>query len=273
MNMAPESALNWQVKGHARQLSLLERAFATNRLAHAYVFSGPEGMGKRTIARRLANFMVCQLGTACGNCIECKTFSVGSNADYIEVPGAEAIKIEAVRDLSYKMALKPYGGKHKVLIIDDAHNLTTEAANALLKMLEEPKPQTMMVLVTSNPHRMLPTILSRAQKIGFGPLEAGTLTKSEDELQSERGARESFSRFSNSKTGDRLVLAAEIAEQEVPDVKRLLDKWLSYLQESLRQEPAPITVQKIKGVMRAQRLLDQNVNTKLLLSEMMVAST
>jgi DNA polymerase III delta' subunit len=272
--MVPDSALNWQLKGHARQLNLLERAFGADRLAHAYVFSGPEGMGKRAAARRLANFMICEVGTACGSCIQCRTFAVGSNADYMEVPGGgEAIKIEAVRDLSYKMALKPYGGKHKVLVIDDAHNLTTEAANALLKIMEEPKPQTMMVLVTSNPHRLLPTILSRAQKIGFGPLEPVMLPKSEDELQSERGTRESFSRFENSKTGDKLVLAAEIAERDTPDVRRLLDKWLVYLQEALRLEPAPKTVQKIRSVMRAQRLLEQNVNTKLLLSEMMVAST
>jgi DNA polymerase III delta prime subunit len=270
--MDAELAFNWQITGHERQRGLLERALGAGRLAHAYVFAGPAQSGKRTVAKRLAQFLLCESGKACGNCMQCKNFTVGSNADYLEISGDGAIKIEAIRDLSYKMSLKPYSGRHKIAVIDDSHNMTIEAANGLLKILEEPKPLTMMILVTHNPHRLLPTILSRSQKISFGPLANGPFNISQDARTQEQESQESFNRFILNSVGERLVLALELAEQETPGLKKTLDHWLGYLQTSLRQDPAPNTVTRIKGLMRAQRLLDQNVNPKLLLSELMIAS-
>lgn len=270
--MAQEIAFNWQITGHERQRGLLERALGAGRLAHAYVFAGPAQSGKRAIAKRLAQFILCDSGNACGDCMQCKNFMAGSNADYIEITGSDSIKIETVRDLSYKMSLKPYGGRHKIAVIDDSHNMTVEAANGLLKILEEPKPQTMMILVTHNPHRLLPTILSRAQKIGFGPLADGPAVLTPADREHETQSRESFQRFISESVGNRLVLAAELAEQETPELKATLDKWLGYLQTGLRQDPTQSAVSKIRNLMRAQRLLEQNVNTKLLLSEMMIAS-
>jgi DNA polymerase III delta prime subunit len=270
--MASELAFNWQITGHERQRGLLEQALGAGRLAHAYVFAGPAQSGKRAVAKKLAQFMLCESGTACGECIQCKNFVVGSNADYLEISSNDAIKIETIRDLSYKMSLKPYSGRHKIAVIDNSHNMTVEASNGLLKLLEEPKPQTLMILVTHNPHRLLPTILSRSQKIGFGPRADGASNLSGEAQALEEQSLDFFQRFISESPGGRLVLAAELAEQETPELKMTLDRWLNYLQTALRQEPSQDVVKRIKGLVRAQRLLDQNVNSKLLLSELMIAS-
>lgn len=294
--MESKQGLNWQISGHNAQLGLLEKAIQDKRLAHAYIFSGPSQIGKKTAARRIAQFLLCESNSACDSCIHCRTFNVGSNADYIEISGDEAIKIDSVRDLGYKLSLKAYAGIYKIAVIDNAHNLTTEAANALLKVLEEPKPNTMMILVTDNAYRLLPTISSRAQKINFGPLneenfktwlssrgfsapdpsfagrpgyvvnlssEPEALTNNEDRLSA-------FKEFLNGTLGEKLILAANLAEKETIDLKHTFDHWLHHLEQMLRENPTPKIVNKINGLIRAQRLLDQNVNSKLLLSELMV---
>ena len=296
--MASESISHWNIIGHSKQLGLLERARQANRLAHAYIFAGPAQVGKKTIARKLAQSMLCETNNACGSCATCKTFLAGSNPDYIEITSSDAIKIESIRDLAYKMALKPYSGKHKIAVIDDSHNLTIEAANSLLKLLEEPKDHTFLILITDNPHRLLPTISSRAQKINFGQVEddvyAAWLTANnlletdlsrsgrpghaisvsqDPEAKAKNIYRQTaFNKYNEAKLGDRLVLASELAEHETSEIKNIFDYWMGYLQSSLRSNPTSETVKKIKGLMRAQKLLDQNVNTKLLLSELMVTS-
>ena len=296
--MGLETNINWNIVGHAKQRALLERALNSNRLAHAYVFAGPDQVGKRSVARKLAQGMLCDQANACGNCISCKTFSAGSNPDYTEISADGAIKIESIRELAYKMSLKPYAGKFKICVIDDSHNLTVEAANSLLKILEEPKDHTIMLLVTDNPHKLLPTISSRAQKINFGQVEDAEFTEwlkqnnlsetdlthtgrpghaiaisQDSEAKEKNGLRlETFNKFTDSTLGEKLVLASELAEQETSELKKTFDYWMRYLQNSLRSDPTSQTVKKIKGLMRAQRLLDQNVNTKLLLSELMITS-
>jgi DNA polymerase III subunit delta' len=297
--METDQALNWRIQGHKKQLELLERAMADKRLSHAYVFSGPAQVGKRTIGRRLAQFLLCENKIGCDSCISCRTLAVGSNADYMEISADDAIKIEHVRDLGYKLSLKPYAGNHKIAIVDNAHNMTVEAANALLKVLEEPKPHTLMILITDNSNRLLPTINSRAQKINFGPIDesefaewlaaenlaqpdpsfAGrpgyvlNFSKDEDAKTRQSENNSTFQNFVNASLGEKLVMASELAERETPDLKGLLNYWLHHLESRLRENPDEALVKKIRGLMKAQRLLDQNVNSKLLLSELMVATT
>jgi DNA polymerase III subunit delta' len=295
-NMADNSNLNWQIKGHVPQLKLLENAMSGGKLAHAYIFSGPSQVGKRSIARKLAQFLLCQHDSACQDCVNCKTFSAGSNADYLEINADDAIKIDAIRDLTYKLALKPYAGKYKVAVINDAHNLTQEAANALLKVLEEPKDQTLMVLVTDNFHRLLPTISSRAQKLNFGPVDeqvfaewlqangypqpdpafAGKpghvlqMANAPEALEQDDENSLALRKFLGGSMGEKLLLASELAERETLGLKNLMDHWLHHLRMRLKSEPTPEVAKKITGVLRAQKLLDQNVNSKLLLSELML---
>lgn len=264
--MALETQLNWQTDEHEPQLKLLEKAIKTKRLAHAYIFSGPAEAEKMAIARKLAEFLLCEQVTGCGDCGNCKTFNAGSNADYLHLFSDDSIKIDSIRELTYKLALKSYNSGYKIAVIDNAHNMTTEAANGLLKVLEEPKPNTIMILITDNVHKLLPTIASRAQKIHFAP------PKSVPEISDDEDRRQALSRFFGPSLGDKLVLAAELAEQETMDIKKFLEYSLKKLQENLREAPTPSIVSRIKAVIRAQRLIDQNVNTKLLLSELMVNS-
>ncbi len=262
--MAHILTYNWQIRGHQPQLALLDTAITGKRLAHAYIFTGPSQVGKRTVARKLGQILVCEVNSGCGECVQCKTFQAGSNADLIELSGDNGLKIEVVRDLSYKLSLKPYAAPFKIAIIDNAHNMTVEASNALLKSLEEPKPNTIIVLITDNASKLLPTIISRAQKISFGPLEGANEINSEDE--------EVYQRFYTGSTGEKLVLAQELAQQDAPDIKSTLESWLMRLGQELRLEPSQILAKKARAVMRAQKLLDQNVNSKLLLSDLMVNS-
>ncbi len=297
--MESEKVFNWQIKGHQNQLELLEKALKEDKLAHAYVFSGPAQVGKRTLARRLAQFLLCEKSTACDSCIHCRTLSAGSNADYLEISVDDSIKVENVRDLGYKLSLKPYAGAYKVAVIDNAHNLTIEAANALLKVLEEPKPHTLMILITDNANRLLPTITSRAQKMNFGPLDdesfanwlsernlpqpdpsfAGrpgyvmTFHEAEDAEARQTEQRQNFENFYSGSLGNKLLLAANLAEQETPEIKNTLNYWLHHLERKLRESPDYKLAQKIKGLLKAQRQLEQNVNSKLLLSELMVATS
>lgn len=269
--MAEQSVFNWKISGHSRQLDLLSRAVAGNRLAHAYIFAGPEQVGKKTVARQLTQHLLCDFATACGQCAQCKTLAAGSNPDYIEVPSDSSIKIETVRDLSYKLSLMPYSGRQKIAVIDNAHLMTNEAANSLLKILEEPKDRTLIILVTSSPHLLLPTIVSRSQKINFGPqTEQEYISDSEKQHNATR--QEWFEKFQSESLGNRLVLAAQLAEQDGSDLVKTIYHWLGQLQISLRQNPTQATANRIREVSKAYRLLQQNANPKLTLVNLMAST-
>ena len=240
--------MDWQITGHQRQLKFLENALVKGKLSHGYVFAGPEGVGKKTIVMKLAREL---LGEA------------GFQPDLIQIDGSEGIKIEQVRELIYKLSLKPYAGEYKVAVIDAADMMTTEAANALLKSLEEPKSNTFIFLITSNPNRLPKTILSRAQKITFGPVNLKTETNELDYM---------FKVFQTGQLTDKLVLAYEIAELETVEIKNLLNTWLQSLEKELLNNASKKLAQKISQVLNARKFLDQNVNSKLLLTSLMLNS-
>lgn len=245
---------DWQITGHKQQLAFLENAFSRGKLAHAYIFAGPQGIGKKAIAVKLAQRLLETPGTS------------NFNADYIELAPEGAIKIEHIRELVYKLSLKPYSAKYKVAVIDRAEDMTTEAANALLKAMEEPKSYNVIILITSNPSRLPKTILSRGQKITFGPI-AG---QEEKNLEQAEEAQKFFETFNSPALADKLMLAAEIANLETAEIKQILHAWLIHLQLSLRQDASNATANKISQVAKAMKYLDQNVNTKLLLTNLML---
>jgi DNA polymerase-3 subunit delta' len=147
------------IYGHKKQIEFLGKSIESGSLSHAYIFSGPSFVGKKTVAREFAKNL---LESGPGN----------FHPDFLEVTNDEAIKIDQVRELIYKLSLRPYSAKYKVALIDNAETMTVEAQNALLKVLEEPKSYTIIILVTSNTGKLLRTISSRAQKINFGPVLA-----------------------------------------------------------------------------------------------------
>jgi DNA polymerase-3 subunit delta' len=168
------------VRGHDRVRQLLRSAAVEGRLAHALLFAGPDGIGKRAVALALAARLLCEESgvDACGSCASCSQVAAGSHADLriVTLPsGKKEIGVDRARDLKRFMQLRPLGGRAKIGIIDDAHLLTIAAQNALLKTLEEPPPRSFLVLVANNPDGLLSTVRSRCQRIPFLPLSEATL--------------------------------------------------------------------------------------------------
>jgi DNA polymerase-3 subunit delta' len=153
--------------GQEKALNLLKSALAGNKMVHAYLFTGPRGAGKMTAAVRFAAGAVCLQG-GCGICDSCRKSAGGTHPD-IAVIAADgtSIKIDQIRKVNNSIGLKPFEGKKRVYIIEEAHLMTTEAANALLKSLEEPPGHSMFILTADGLDGLLPTIISRCQEIRF----------------------------------------------------------------------------------------------------------
>ena len=161
----------------------LINAISLNRISHAYVFSGPRGVGKTTTARILAKSLNCEKGPTiypCNKCNNCIKITEGYSMDVIEIDGASNRGIDDIRDLRSKVKFAPTEGNFKIYIIDEVHMLTTEAFNALLKTLEEPPPHVIFIFATTAPHKIPDTILSRCQWFNFKRIP---LQKIVDKLQ------------------------------------------------------------------------------------------
>src|SRR3954464_9288230 len=169
-----------QIVGHSRVLSLLSRSTAAGMLPPSLLFSGASGVGKHLAATAVAQVLNCTSpvsgGTldvdACGECASCKRIARGVHGDVAAVtPGdAGAIKIEQVRDVIDRTIYRPFEGRKRVTIFDDADALVPAAQNALLKTLEEPPPSSVFILVSSRSDALLPTVRSRCSQIRFGRL-------------------------------------------------------------------------------------------------------
>ncbi|MGD9127532.1 MAG: DNA polymerase III subunit delta' [Planctomycetia bacterium] len=187
--------MTWHgIEGHDTTVERFRRALDRGRLASSFLFVGPAGIGKRTFALRLAQALLCDTNdeaqlNPCGACASCKQVNAGTHPDVIRVekPKDRAyIPIELLigdRDhrmqqgLCHEISLKPFKGGRKIAIIDDADLLNIEGANALLKTLEEPPPQSVLILIGTSPARQLPTIRSRCQTIRFEPLPSETVAR------------------------------------------------------------------------------------------------
>ncbi len=159
------------ITGHNQQKNILQHALDNQRVAHAYLFEGSDGIGKKLMALFFARALLCQTGDGCGNCSACRKVDHHNHPDIhqLDADGA-AIKIDQVRRLQQDLSLRPLEGGYKICLIDGAEQLTTSAANALLKTLEEPQPGTLIILLTSQPQKLLPTICSRCQRLPFSRL-------------------------------------------------------------------------------------------------------
>ncbi len=204
-----------KVLGH----DFLARAFARlvelDRLAHAYLFCGPEGVGKRLFAGELARALLCEKRgkefVACGSCPACLQVAAESHPDYVVVRRPEDkhdLPIEIVRELCQGFGLKPARGRGRIAIVDDADDLNDESANCFLKTLEEPPPRSLLILIGSTPDQQLPTIRSRCQLVNFHPLpDADVRTVLHEKGITEEEALDRLVKFGRGSPGRALALA------------------------------------------------------------------
>ena len=158
-----------EVVGQEVTVRTIQNAIKTNQVGHAYLFCGPRGIGKTTMARLLAKAVNCENSenAPCEQCANCKAAIEGTHPDIIEINAANETHVEDIRDLIERSKLAPMMGKHKVYIIDEVHQLSSAASSALLKTLEEPPENVIFILATTDPQKLLPTIISRCQQFNF----------------------------------------------------------------------------------------------------------
>jgi len=168
------------ILGHPKAVSILQNALRNDRLAHAYLFHGMDGIGKRTLALTFAKALNCSQGAfdSCDSCLSCLKTDHKNHPDVemVEAQGA-FIRIDAVKDLQERMKFRPMEGRKRVAILKNADRLNNAAANALLKTLEEPSASNLLILVTARPYQLPLTILSRCQQIRFNPLPQDTIAQ------------------------------------------------------------------------------------------------
>lgn len=168
-----------EVVGQEHIVRTLKNALKENKIAHAYLFAGPRGTGKTTMAKLLAKALNCEegIGHQCNKCSNCQAINEVSHPDVIEIDAASNNGVDEVRDLIDRVRYLPIKGRYKVYIIDEVHMMTSGAFNALLRTLEEPPSHVIFILATTEPHKILPTILSRCQRYDFAKVSDKDIKK------------------------------------------------------------------------------------------------
>ena len=218
-----------EVAGQEHIVKTLKNALATGKLAHAYLFAGPRGTGKTTMAKLLAKALNCDegIGHQCNECKNCKAIIEGTHPDVLELDAASNNGVDEIRELIDKVKYGTILGRYKVYIIDEVHMLSTGAFNALLKTLEEPPEHVIFVLATTEPHKILPTILSRCQRYDFTKL-------SEKDI---KGRLKSVLEKEGVEYNDNAIdIIVSLADGGMRDALSILDQVLAYSGNQLNEQ-------------------------------------
>ncbi|MGD0885666.1 MAG: DNA polymerase III subunit gamma/tau [Thermodesulfovibrionales bacterium] len=218
---------------------ILSNALSQGKIAHAYLFSGPRGVGKTSTARILAKALNCEKGptpSPCGTCVSCRGIVDGSSIDVLEIDGASNNSVNDIRDLRERVKYAPVGGRYKVYIIDEAHMLSDSAFNALLKTLEEPPSHVIFVLATTSARKIPATVLSRCQHLSFRRVPIQKIKERLRSISDSEGIRISdpaidmIARAADGSMRDSLTIldqvsafASDIEESEIKDLLGVVD--------------------------------------------------
>ena len=217
-----------EMAGQKHVLKTLQNAIKENKIAHAYLFTGPRGTGKTSMAKLLAKALNCECENGpCNECENCREIVEGSHPDVVEIDAASNNGVDEVRNLIDKVKYSPILGKYKVYIIDEVHMMSTGAFNALLKTLEEPPAHVIFILATTEPHKVLPTIISRCQRFDFGRISTNDIKERiETVLNNENVTYES----------EVVDLVCELCDGGMRDALSILDQAIAYAGNDLKCE-------------------------------------
>lgn len=227
-----------EVVGQQPIIQTLKNAIVQNRIAHAYLFCGPRGTGKTSIAKIFAKMLNCEdeSNKPCGKCTNCKMVQNGSHPDIIEIDAASNNGVDEVRNLIDKVKYAPMQGKYKVYIIDEVHMMTTGAFNALLKTIEEPPAHVVFILATTEPNKVIPTIISRCQRFDFNKVSQKDIEKRLSIVCKEEKIRID---------PEAISLIAQLADGGMRDSLSILDQCIAYCSSNITVD----NVREIYGVL------------------------
>ena len=295
---------NWSIIGHEKQLSQIEKDLESGNLAHAYLLSGPNSVGKNTVAKKMAGILQCE-NDFCHNCNACTQIEKGCHVDTVVFEDdGESIKIETVRKILERLSMTRQA-PYKILLVQSLERMGVEAANSFLKMLEEPPERTIFIMTTDNVRLILPTILSRVRVVQFNSVSHLYLREKLKSLYPERDAEtlETVSLLSMGKTGKAVHLMEHpesLAEylkiyhdiqnffayksvverfsyiEEMAEDPKKIETFINILTHVVRSQmlelkkDSPKQIKALSKINEAAMLLKKNVNVRLVLENLML---
>src|SRR5947209_3818208 len=241
-----------EIVGQQHVTRTLQNAIQSGHVAHAYIFSGARGVGKTTTARILAKALNCVHGltpSPCNECDSCREITAGSSLDVLEIDAASNRGIDQVRELREMVRYAPVGGRYKVIILDEAHMLTDEASNALLKTLEEPPEKVVFVMATTQPEDLVETIRSRSQHFHFRALSFAEIVAALEDIASKEGL---------TMEAGAIAVVARTADGSLRDALSLIEQARAYCGAAISEAQ----VRELLGIVPAE-VLDELVAAKI----------